>query len=251
MVGPGDVTYNKRRNFLGALSVVRKTAYHLYSIGYSAQKGSCSVKLLRKSKWHPQPDSGVGKWHIFPSPNDYLSIKTNTGCQVLISALPERPWRHSTEMEYAWYPTWNLVVATTILIWKRAWLIPDITLVRKSPSWTIFFNSISFSLISYNHSLDPYSRCRWSSNTDEPLLFITYELSQLNILDVEKKALTLKRSVRIDYTGSGKFLNCLLITFLTSNTWLDSNSFRKEQSSLFQESMRTSVNFFSWYLDSH
>ena len=49
--------------------------------------------------------------------------------------------------------------------------------------------------------LDPWNRCRWSSNPDEPLLFVKYDWRQLDILDVEKKALILKSPVEIDSTG--------------------------------------------------
>ena len=51
---------------------------------------------------------------------------------------------------------------------------------------------------SYNYSLDSFGRCRWSTNTDEPLLFVAYSWKQLNILDVEKKALILKSPVKIE-----------------------------------------------------
>ena len=39
--------------------------------------------------------------------------------------------------------------------------------------------------------LDEYSRCKWSSSTGELLLFVKYDDVLLNILDVEKKTLTL------------------------------------------------------------
>ena len=42
---------------------------------------------------------------------------------------------------------------------------------------------------------------RWSVHPDEPLLFVKHDKSSLNILDVEKKALTLKSPVTI---GGGR-----------------------------------------------
>ncbi len=48
--------------------------------------------------------------------------------------------------------------------------------------------SVSYS---YNRSLDRICRCRWSTNTGESLLFVKYDHYKLNILDVEKKVLTL------------------------------------------------------------
>mgnify|MGYP001012843301 CR=1 FL=1 len=45
--------------------------------------------------------------------------------------------------------------------------------------------------------IDNDGRSRWSTNTGEPLLFVKYDLSQLNILDVEKKALTLKHTIEL------------------------------------------------------
>lgn len=49
-----DMTFNVRRNILGAISVGKKIAYHLLDIGYSGTKGNYSGKLIRKSKWHAQ-----------------------------------------------------------------------------------------------------------------------------------------------------------------------------------------------------
>lgn len=62
--GRGDVSYNSRRNFLCALPLGRKIAYHLYNIGYSAQNSNYSVKLLRKSKWHAQYSTQKGNWNF-------------------------------------------------------------------------------------------------------------------------------------------------------------------------------------------
>lgn len=46
--------------------------------------------------------------------------------------------------------------------------------------------------------IDGASRCRWSTNIGEPYLFLKYEFNLLNILDTEKKVLTLKESLQLD-----------------------------------------------------
>ena len=58
VTGLGDVTYNPRRNFLGAMCVAWKIAYYLYSFGTSKSDGI--VKLIRKSKWHSQYSTEFG-----------------------------------------------------------------------------------------------------------------------------------------------------------------------------------------------
>ena len=45
--------------------------------------------------------------------------------------------------------------------------------------------------------LDDYGRCRWSTNPDEPLLFVKYDKRLLNVIDTEKKALVSKSPVEI------------------------------------------------------
>lgn len=60
VTGFGDVTYNARRNILGAISVTGKIGYHLFNIATS--KTDETVKLIRKSKWHPQFSTVRGNW---------------------------------------------------------------------------------------------------------------------------------------------------------------------------------------------
>jgi len=55
VTGYGDVTFNPRRNLLGAMPVGRKTAYHLFNFGIS--KSDDIVRLIRKSRWHSQYDT--------------------------------------------------------------------------------------------------------------------------------------------------------------------------------------------------
>lgn len=58
MTGNGDVTYNARRNLLGAIPLNKQITYHLWDVAYSGQKSNYDVKLLRKSKWHSQQKTG-------------------------------------------------------------------------------------------------------------------------------------------------------------------------------------------------
>lgn len=46
--------------------------------------------------------------------------------------------------------------------------------------------------------LDAWGRCRWSTNTDEPLLFVKYYFDKLNILDSEKKGWILAKPVALE-----------------------------------------------------
>ena len=48
--GSGDVTYNSRRGFLGAIPADGEIDYHLYH--FSTSKAGNTVKLIRKSLWH-------------------------------------------------------------------------------------------------------------------------------------------------------------------------------------------------------
>ena len=61
----------------------------------------------------------------------------------------------------------------------------------------IIYSDINFCGF-YDYFLDLYERCKWSTNTDEPLLFVKYDMRYLNILAVEKKALTLKDPIQMD-----------------------------------------------------
>lgn len=61
----------------------------------------------------------------------------------------------------------------------------------------------------YGVLLDSYGRCRWSTNVGEPLVFVKYGETHLNILDIEKKALTLKSSVQLPGTYN-QFVQLLL-----------------------------------------
>ena len=58
----GDVTYNSRRNLLGAIPVKDRIAYHLFSIDVGGSKKNDVVTLVRKSKCHVQhtsPTQGI------------------------------------------------------------------------------------------------------------------------------------------------------------------------------------------------
>lgn len=63
---------------------------------------------------------------------------------------------------------------------------------------TAFSRIIAHKRSPNGHSLDDLGRCRWSTNVGEDILFVKYDRVNLNMLDVEKKALTLKYSIRCD-----------------------------------------------------
>ena len=52
VTGNGDVTYNSRRGFLGAIPVTGEIAYHLY--GVTTGKVGNTVNFIRKFRWHSQ-----------------------------------------------------------------------------------------------------------------------------------------------------------------------------------------------------
>ena len=56
---------------------------------------------------------------------------------------------------------------------------------------------VSISNFSYSciQDCNDFGKCRWSTNPDEPLLFVRHYHDALNILDIEKKTLTLKESI--------------------------------------------------------
>ena len=50
----------------------------------------------------------------------------------------------------------------------------------------------------YTSCLDPDSRCKWSANAGEPLLFVKYDGDQLSIIDTQKQTFALKRPIQIE-----------------------------------------------------
>jgi hypothetical protein len=62
--GAGFVSYNSRRNILGAITLLGKIGYHLFECGYDNQKSIYSVKLLRKSKWPSQFSIDQGNYYF-------------------------------------------------------------------------------------------------------------------------------------------------------------------------------------------
>ena len=78
-----------------------------------------------------------------------------------------------------------------------------------------FLTALQFSSSYNNYSLDCVGRCRWSSHPDEPLLFVKYDGSLLNILDTEKKAFILKSPIEIESDGNYNrfFIFNLLLSF--------------------------------------
>lgn len=78
--GYGEVTYNARRNLLGAISVHAKTAYYLFNIEYN---GGSHVKLSRKSAWHKEYDKAPGTISINSSRIESLIV-----CSHVDNSLP-------------------------------------------------------------------------------------------------------------------------------------------------------------------
>lgn len=66
----GDIAYNPRRNFLGAISRNNDIAYHLFTIDSNFSTTGSAVKLCRKAKWHPQYSSEIGA----QSPNENIQL---------------------------------------------------------------------------------------------------------------------------------------------------------------------------------
>ena len=63
--------------------------------------------------------------------------------------------------------------------------------------------------------LDYCARCRWSTNTGEPLLFVKYDLNKLNILDAEKETLVYKDSILTEKNSSNFNLSTVFLLFIS------------------------------------
>ena len=90
---------------------------------------------------------------------------------------------------------------------RNHFLLPTI------PNFSIYSNVLINILLMYIYAgIDPWSRCRWTTNPGEPLLFLKYRECYLNILDVEKKALLLGNSVQLATicNNSFSFFFCLV-----------------------------------------
>ena len=62
--GWGDLTYNTKRNLLGAISLSGRISYHLFFVDTTCLNIKESIKLLRKSKWDPKYANMKGKFII-------------------------------------------------------------------------------------------------------------------------------------------------------------------------------------------
>lgn len=56
---------------------------------------------------------------------------------------------------------------------------------------------------------DNWALSRWSTNAGEPFLFVKYDMNQLNILDVEKKILTMRQSIQLEKIGNCNLFHAL------------------------------------------
>ena len=88
----------------------------------------------------------------------------------------------------------------------------------------IFFCTNVKAFVFTNTSLDKldyFGRCRWSTLSGEPLLFIKYDDGKLNIIDTEKKGLILKDSVQLkgsELRSTHIHLYCFSYTLINFST---------------------------------
>ena len=123
-------------------------------------------------------------------------------------------WRPLKGIPWAW-GSGNLIFSKNdISVCSSSWVIShislasDLTKIFKSEAKLISWQH----QLLYNYSLDDVGRCRWSSNPDEPLLYVKHDGNLLNILDTEKKALILKSPVEIE--SMCKHIRVLFLFFL-------------------------------------
>ena len=114
-------------------------------------------------------------------------------------------------MACAWYQMWALTVVGAMWTWK-IWVNQNIKLALSFLKHQLFSftHLINFPILLFLYLIpDSYAHCRWSTNACEPLLFIKHGTRKLNILDAEKKALTLKFSIMLSYCNFSKSWNML------------------------------------------
>ena len=70
------------------------------------------------------------------------------------------------------------------------------------------------------YNLDKYTRCRWSSNADDPSLFVKYDRNKLNILDAEKQAQILNIPFACDGCNFIEIVVALINPLQTSEAWI-------------------------------
>ena len=178
--GYGDVSYNPRRNLLGAISLQGKIAYHLYH--FDTSRNEKLVKLYRKSKWQIRNNGSQGDTFFFVPRLPWLHLVN------FITGLDFNPAGESAAtIDYC-----GNCVVSDINTGNCDFHLSTPGFLGNLYSKN-YFNNL---LLSY--TVDSLGRCRWSTNPAEPLLFVKYDYRQLNILDVEKKALTLKEPVQIE-----------------------------------------------------
>lgn len=65
-----------------------------------------------------------------------------------------------------------------------------------------------------NLFLDWQGRCRWSTNFGDPFLYLKYDFIRFNILDAEKKTLTLKKPLQLEKRSNYSKFICLHVLFV-------------------------------------
>ena len=207
-----DVTYNPRRRLLGAIPIDKEIAYHIFNIDTNVSKGGNTAKLYRKSKWNSQHSKNTNvrfrtTLEIKVFINYFLSFLI---CS-LIHSLPTFSVGSIISIDFD--PNGK---STATVDNKGRCLISDIDTGHYCfhldngnrggkfiwSSKELFATSLlmtTFSiLLKFEYLLDDYARCRWSSSSGNPLLYIKYDEKYLNALDVEKKTLTLKNPVELE-----------------------------------------------------
>ena len=183
------MTFNERRNILGSVFGGEKVGYRLHNINYSAQKGRYSVQLLRKSKWPAQyftpPEYFSNKSYITSldfNPSGELVAMTDNCNKCLIVDVNTDSYIYHLNM----FRGYECKLGLEIWPLSYQWCLSFLLLIHVSIS--------NFSY-SYIQDCNDFGKCRWSTNPDEPLLFVRHYHDALNILDIEKKTLTLKESI--------------------------------------------------------
>ena len=65
VIGNGDVTYNPRRGILAAMSISKRTAYHLFKVNECPSKSDGIARLWRKATWNYNRPPFVGELRVF------------------------------------------------------------------------------------------------------------------------------------------------------------------------------------------
>ena len=146
---------------------------------------------------------------------------------VLIWIQVEKQLLQWTAMEYVWSPMSPATIIASTWLWKWRMGRPG-KVVDLDNNIFLYHIRLSCWVSEKGHSditepsdyyyIDVVSRCRWSSNSGEPTVFIKYDLNKLNILDIEKKALILKSPVCLEVFNGIIFSNLYSVEIFLHST---------------------------------